>query len=220
MLTQIIFPAIAVAVPAASLALSLVKYYKKRPHLKINIDNKSDCFFAVVGSKGADIRNYVSILHFDIVNSSPVKITISNAYLMIDKEKYLLADSDGKWESVNFFYENEEGAFESDEIYRDYDSTFIKLPLEIAPYQSISASAIFYLRQSNLGENVKAKLILGTAIGKIRKKIVLSEYSYEQLQHEFENVTQYQRSIVGTRIIMDSQDQETASSDNLEDCTP
>lgn len=218
-MVQIIIMAITAAVSIASLALSIINYCGQRPHLKINIHSKNDCFFAIAGSKETGTYNYVSILHFNIVNASPVKITINNTHLVIGKEKYLLSDSGAKWESVDFRYKNEEGIFESDEIYRDFNSTFIRLPLEVEPYDSIAVSAIYYLKQNNLGDNVKAKLVLDSAIGTISKKIVLSEYSYEQLKHEFENVTQYQRSIVDAGIIIPSQNQETASSDSLEDCT-
>lgn len=209
-MAQIITMIITAVVSVASLVLSIVNYYDKRPHLKIKFnDKKRDCFYTIVGSENLATYHYVSWLHFNIINDSPVRITINNVYLLINKEIFLLADTENDyWNSVDYLIRDENGEFGSDGIYRDAQKGCIKLPLKIDPYDSVATSALFSSIPNNLGQKVKAKIVFATAIGTIKKKVILSEYGLEHLNYEFDNISQFQRSIVDIEEIKISKDYE------------
>ncbi len=197
-LAQTITMIITAVVSVSSLVLSIVNYFNRRPHLKIKINNKKlDCFYTLAGSEKDEVYRYVSIIYFNIINNSPVKITINNVLLKIKNEFYLLSSNDKNcWNSINFFEKMKDGHFESDEIYRDLKSSCIRLPMRIEPYDSTMVSSVFNSNPKNLKGKVKAKIILNTAIGSICKRVILSEYGLKHFNHEFESVSQFQRSIV------------------------
>lgn len=209
-MAQIIAMIITAVVSVASLVLSIVNYFSKKPHLRIKINDKNrDCFYTIVGSEDSTVYHYVSNIHFNIVNDSPVKITINDIYLSINKEIFLLIDTESDyWNSIVYLIEDGNGEFGRDEIYRDVRKNYIKLPLKIDPYDSVTLSAIFNSTQNNLGNRVKAKMVLTTAIGTISKKVILSEYGLDHLNYELDNISQFQRSIVDIEKIKFSKDYE------------
>lgn len=200
---------ITAVVSVASLVLSIVNYFDKRPHLKIKFnDKKRDCFYTIVGSEN-HVYHYISWLNFNIINDSPVKITINDVYLLINKEVFFLVDTEADyWASVDYLIKNEKGVFDSDGLFRDAREHCIKLPLRIDPYDSISTSALFNSIPNNLGRKVKAKIVFVTAIGTIRKKATLLEYGIEHLNYEFDSILQFQKSIVDIGKIKVSKDYE------------
>lgn len=199
-MTQTITMIITAIVAVASLALSIVNYFSKKPHLRINIDNKGyDCFYTIACTKNKSLH-YISFIHFNIINDSPVKITVNNIHLLLNKEILFLTDTQNDyWRSVDFLIKNKDGEFIKSDIYVDYSEPDIKLPLKIEPYDSISVSTIFDFVPNNFSGNIKAKLVFDSAVGTIYKKINLSEYKQTTLMYSMDNICKQKRSIVDVK---------------------
>lgn len=209
-MAQIITMIITAVVSVASLVLSIMNYFNKRPHIRIKIDDKNrECFYCIIGSDNSAVYRYVSWIRFNIINDSPVRITINNIYLCAKKEVFLMADTEADyWSSIDYLIKDENGTYSSDGLYRDVQKQCIKLPLKIDPYDSATTAAIFNSIPNNLSGRIKAKIVFATAIGTIRKKVILSEYGLEHLNFEFDNIAQFQRSIVDMAKIKLSKDYE------------
>ena len=66
-----------IVISTMSLLISIFNYWTSKPKLKIEITDKDwDCFFGKVLHEGTDIQHYIGGAQINIVNNSPVAITL------------------------------------------------------------------------------------------------------------------------------------------------
>ena len=184
----------------AALWVSVKAYKRDTPNLKVNIDNqKINCFFGDVETEHEQQFGYGRIagIRFRIINSSPVSIEIHSIVLKIKSEKYKLIDTDNAyWENVYFLSYDEEDKKVPDINYGIYYAVEgIKLPSIIEPYTTLPCVTLFYHFPKAITKKVKAKLIINTAIGEIKKRIELYEYNDTFSKDEFKDVQQFYKSM-------------------------
>ena len=181
-----------------SLLLSLANYQKNKPKLKIEIANKKwDCFFGkTITNSIRPSVSYICGAQINIINNSPVAITITNAHMIVGKESLRLIDNRNKyWETVAFFFKDENGELTTDgsEIY--YKENGLTVPIEVNPYDTVTVFVLFHNFPVKISRKCKGTLILNTAIGKIKKKISMIEWDENYQEADYRDYLCYCRSL-------------------------
>lgn len=185
-------------ISAISLLISLANYQKNKPKLKIEIaDKKWDCFFGKrINKKHPSIASYICGAHISIVNSSPVAITISNATMIIGKERLPLIDNKNDyWNSVEFLFEDENGEMTTDGSAIYYKECGLKLPYKLNAYDTLTASALFHNFPVQIKQKCKGTIVLTTAIGNVKKKVTMVEYNRAYQENGYRDYLCYCRSL-------------------------
>lgn len=187
-----------VIISILSIILSVATYWNKKPKLKIKIsDKKWDCFFgnAFTDEAKMERNTYIGGAKIMILNNSPVSITISNINMLIGKENLKLIGKDNPyWKEIMFcFVENGELAFDGSAL--NYLECGISLPYKIGAYDSIEAVVLFYNFPKKYMKKCKSKIVLDTAIGKVKKTIKMIEYDENYLEQGYRYYCQYQRNL-------------------------
>ena len=184
-------------ISSLSLLISLFNYWTSKPKLRIEITDKDwDCFFGKVLHEGTNIQSYVGGAQINIVNNSPVSITLNRINLVVAKESLCLIDNKNKfWESVEFYFLDDNGELTTDGTGIDYVDCGLKLPLKINAYDTITAYVLFHNFPSKQKKQCKGKIVLNTAIGKVKKKVKLVEYDKSYLEIGCREYLQYCRSL-------------------------
>lgn len=114
--------------------------------MKIEItDKKWDCFFGKVLHEGTNHQHYVGGAQINIVNNSPVAITLNRINLVVDNETLRLIDNKNKyWESVEFYFLDDNGELTADGSGIYYAENGLELPLKINAYDTITAFVLFH----------------------------------------------------------------------------
>lgn len=190
---------VTILVSTLSLILSIVNYWNIKPKLKIEIiDKKYDCFFgrAMLKEDTSKTNNICGAL-INIVNNSPVSITISDIYIEIEKEIFQLIDNKNDyWECVEFLYwDSKKGEFTTDGSAIYYKETGMQLPHKIDAYDTITAHVLFHNFPIKYKKKCRGKIILRTAIGKISKRVRLIEYDENYQNESVKWYLQYSRSL-------------------------
>ena len=167
--------------------------------MKIEItDKKWDCFFGKVLHEGTNLQHYIGGAQINIVNNSPVAITLNKINLVVDKENLRLIDNKNKfWECVEFYFLDNDGELTSDGSGIYYAENGLELPLKINAYDTITAVVLFHNFPSKHKKQYRGKIVLSTAIGKVKKKVKLVEYDKNYLEEGYRDYLQYCRSIDG-----------------------
>lgn len=181
-----------------SIILSVATYWNKKPKLKIEIsDKKWDCFFgnAFTDEAKMERNTYIGGAKIMILNNSPVSITISNINMLIGKEKLDLIGKDiPYWKEIMFcFVKDGELVFDGSVL--NYSECGISLPYKIEAYDSIETVVLFYNFPKKNMKKCKSKIVLNTAIGKVKKTIKMIEYDENYLEKGYRDYSQYQRSL-------------------------
>ena len=77
----------------------------------------------------------------------------------------------------------------------DYADCGLQFPLKINAYDTITAYVLFHNFPSKQIKHCKGKIILNTAIGKVKKKVKLVEYDKSYLEVGYREYLQYCRSL-------------------------
>ena len=143
-----------------SLLISIFNYWTSKPKLKIEITDKNwDCFFGKVLHEGTDIKSYVGGAQINIVNNSPVAMTLNRINLIVGKETLRLVNNKNKfWESVEFYFIDDKGELTTDGSGINYAESGLELPLKINAYDTITAFVFFIIFQAKREINVGVKL--------------------------------------------------------------
>ena len=180
-----------------SLLISVFNYWTSKPKLKIEItDKKWDCFFGKVLHEGTTLQHYVGGAQINIINNSPVAITLNRINLIVGKEMLRLIDNKNRyWESVEFCFVDDNGETTTDGSGINYAEGGLELPLKINAYDTITAFVLFHNFPSKQKKQCNGKIVLSTAIGKVTKRIKLVEYDKNYLEADYRDYLQYCRSI-------------------------
>ena len=180
-----------------SLLISIFNYWTSKPKLKIEItDKKWDCFFGKIVHEGTNIQSYVGGAEINIVNNSPVAITLNRINLIVGKETLRLVDNKNKfWESVEFYFVDDTGELTTDGSGINYADAGLEFPLKINAYDTITAVVLFHNFPIKQKKQCKGKIVLSTAIGKVKKRVKLVEYDKNYLEADYREYLQYCRSI-------------------------
>ena len=181
-----------------SLILSFANYWKSKPKLKIEIaDKKWDCFFGkVIHTNRSNSEDFICGAKINIVNNSPVSITISEANMIIEKEKLPLIDNNNSyWEIVEFFFEDEDGELTTDGSGIYYKESGLSFPFKLSAYDTVTAYVLFYPFPTKYKKKCKGIFVLNTAIGKVKKKINLVEYDKDYQEESYREYLRYCRSL-------------------------
>ena len=181
-----------------SLIISIANYWKSKPKLRIEITDKNwDGFFGRVIHEGKyNHENFICGAKINIINNSPVAITISNANMIIDKEHLRFIDNRNKfWECAEFYFEDDNGELTTDGSGIYYKECGLSLPLKVSAYDTITAFLLFHDFPIKYKNKCTGKLLLHTAIGKVKKKIRLVEYDKNYQEEGYRYYLQYCRSL-------------------------
>lgn len=186
-----------IIISTISLIIAIFTYWTSKPKLKIEITDKEwDCFFGKVLHEGTNIQSYVGGAQINIVNNSPVAITLNRINLVVDKERLCLIDNKNKfWECVEFYFLDDNGELTTDGTAIDYVESGLQLPLKINAYDTITVFVLFHNFPSKKKKRCKGKIVLYTAIGKVKKKVKLVEYDKSYLEVGYREYLQYCRSL-------------------------
>ena len=178
-----------------SLVLSVANFWKSKPKLRIEImDRKWDAFFGKV--RPLNTFSYISGIKFSIVNNSPVSITISDIKMIIQNETLrLINNKNDVWHSVEFYFQDDNGDLISDGCGIDYAEHGFSVPFKLNAYDAITGYALFHYFPAQIQKKCKGTLVLGTAIGKIKKNIHLVEYDKNYIEEDYRDYLQYCRSL-------------------------
>ena len=186
-----------IIISTISLIIAIFTYWTNKPKLKIEITDKEwDCFFGKVIHEGTNIQSYVGGAQINIVNNSPVAITLNRINLVVDKERLCLIDNKNKfWECVESYFLDDNGELTTDGTAIDYVESGLQLPLKINAYDTITVFVLFHNFPSKKKKRCKGKIVLYTAIGKVKKKVKLVEYDKSYLEVGYREYLQYCRSL-------------------------
>lgn len=186
-----------IIISTISLIIAIFTYWTNKPKLKIEITDKEwDCFFGKVIHEGTNIQSYVGGAQINIVNNSPVAITLNRINLVVDKERLCLIDNKNKFlECVEFYFLDDNGELTTDGTAIDYVESGLQLPLKINAYDTITVFVLFHNFPSKKKKRCKGKIVLYTAIGKVKKKVKLVEYDKSYLEVGYREYLQYCRSL-------------------------
>lgn len=190
---------ITASIAIISLLLSFASYWKSKPKIKIEItDKKWDCFFGYAGIEYSDTlsMNHICGAKVNIINNSPVKITINSINMIIDKEKlrYIMKDN-RVWNSVFFYFKDENNKWITDGAEISYQADGLSFPFKIDSYDAITAYVLFYHFPTKYKNKHKGIIEMNTAIGKIRKKVNLVEYNCDYEHEEYRDYCRSCRSV-------------------------
>lgn len=179
-----------------SLLISVFNYWTSKPKLKIEITDKEwDCFFGKVLHEGTNLQHYVGGAQINIVNNSPVAITLNRINLVVGKERLRLINNKNRyWESVELYFVDDNGEMTTDGSGIYYSESGLSLPMKINA-DTITAVVLFHHFPSKQKKQCNGKIVLGTAIGKVTKRVKLVEYDKNYLEANYRDYLQYCRSI-------------------------
>lgn len=184
-------------ISSLSLLISIFNYWTNKPKLRIDItDEKWDCFFGRVLHEETNIQSFVAGAQINIINNSPVSISLNRINLVVGKETLRLIDnSNDFWECVEFYFldDNDELTTDGTGIY--YSENGLSLPLKINAYDTITAYVLFHNFPAKYRKKCTGKIVLSTAIGTVKKKIKMIEYDKDYLEPDFRDYLQYSRSL-------------------------
>lgn len=180
------------AIALVSLTISLMSFKQKMPKLKIGIaDPEYDCFFG----RTQNVEK-IAGCRINIINNSPVAITVNDVKLKVGNEVLRLIDLNNEhWDEVEFYFYTQENELTTDGSAINYCTNGISIPTKISPYDTVSGYVLFHYFPSRFNGNCRATLILNSAIGLIRKKIVLREYDKDYCISDYLDFLQYCKSI-------------------------
>lgn len=187
---------ITIVISFISLVISVGNSWRNKPKLKIEItDKECDCFFGITMQK--NVQSRISGARINIINNSPVAITLSNIYLEIDGENYNIIDKNNPyWEVVEFYFINDEDELTTDGTAIEYFEGGLDFPSKINAYDTLSAYVLFHNFPAKYKEKCSGKIVMCTAIGKIKKKVNFVKYDSAYAEKMFsKEYWQYRESL-------------------------
>ena len=182
-----------------SLFISFANYWRSKPKLEIRISNKDwDCFFGkVMLLENSKYISHIAGAKINIVNNSPVAITISDVYMLVNGERLRVINKDNPaWNEVVFVFEVEgEKELVNDGSSILYKENGLELPFKLQAYDTITVYALFHSFPASITGKSKAKIVLDTAIGNVVKRVNLVEYDVNYIEEGYRDYLQYERSI-------------------------
>lgn len=185
-------------ISSLSLLLSIFNYWTSKPKLKIEITDKEwDCFFGIANySQRNKLKNYIGGGQINIINNSPVAITINRINLVVNGEVLPLIDNKlAHWKDVEFYFVDDEGKWTTDGTGIAYDESGLTVPFKINAYDTITAYVLFFNFPIKCKNNCKGTFVLNTAIGKVKKNVKLVKYDKKYLEKGYREYLQYCRSL-------------------------
>ena len=181
-----------------SLFISISSFWHSKPKLKIEItDKKWDCYFGtVIHDENTSDTLQIGGAKINIINNSPVAITISRICLAVGKERFQYIDNQIPfWETVEISFKDNTGEWTTDGSAIYYSKTGISLPVKINAYDAMTVDVLFHNFPIKIKKKTRGKIELYTAIGRVSKKITLIEYDKNYLEEGYRDYLQYQRSL-------------------------
>lgn len=197
-----IVPSATLIIAIISLSVSIKVYRRDTPQISIEVDNpKYDCYFGQVHAIGNDekpIKSRIAGVNLILRNHSSADIQLFDAKLKIKKEYHkLIPTTIDCWKSVGFLTLNEDsGKLEVDPVFApmNYGENGLTLPTIISAYSSINKTALFYHFPAGIEGKTRATVVIKTAVGVAKKRVLLSEYQDNDLRADWEDYQQYRRS--------------------------
>ncbi len=173
-----------------------MNFWNGKPKLTIKqTDNRHDSFFGQVKQGHSDDYNCIAGAYINIINNSPVSITLGTVYLVIGKEKFDLIDRDNDyWNDVVFYFKDKDGRVTSDGSAIPYQDDGLMFPRKLDSYDTISGCVLFHNFPAKIRKRRRGKLVCNTAIGKVKKTLTLHEYNEVYSRYEYKDILQYERS--------------------------
>lgn len=184
-------------ISSLSLLISIFNYWTNKPKLRIDItDKKWDCFFGKVLHEESNIQSFIAGAQINIINNSPVSISLNRINLVVGKETLRLIDNRNDfWQSVEFYFVDTNGEITTDGAGIYYVENGLSLPLKINAYDTITAYVLFHNFPKKYKKKCTGKIVLSTAIGTVKKRINMIEYDKNYLEADYRDYLQFCRSV-------------------------
>lgn len=190
---------ISAIIAIVSLILSIKVYKRDTPKLHILISHpRYDCFFGDVILENNERlrRQRISGLRILLKNSSSSNIEVQSLVLRIKKESFrLIPNINPYWDNVTFITKTESGQ-EINFLYSiQYSDHGIQFPCIVGSYSFLEGYVLFYSFPTTINGKTHAQLIAQTAVGVVRKSVILREYNRTFEKQELEDVKQHYKSL-------------------------
>lgn len=190
---------ISAVIAIVSLAISIKVYFRDTPKLRVEIqDPKYDCFFGntILENDDKPRNSRISGVRMRIRNASSADIEIQDILLRIGKELYHIIPNDiGCWREVAFATTKYEEQIVDYNYSISYSVLGIHVPETVKRFSFLEGYALFYNFPASIDRETKAQIIVQTAVGTVKKRIVLKEYDETFERQEWKDVEQYFKSI-------------------------
>lgn len=185
-----------------SLVISIKNYIIQKPKLKINITDKNcDVIYGDLrATNDRDPGRKIGCVYVNFINNSPVDIEVKDVKVQIGKNLHRLIDKKNPfWEECYFYYitETNEERWDGTGIY--YKQEGINVPLKIQSYSIKSGVCLFYDFPDLRKKKLKGKLILYSAVGKIKRKIKFVLYDKNYQSAEMKDIDLYLKNAKGRK---------------------
>ncbi len=182
-----------------SLIISIKTFIMNKPKIKMELTDKDcDAYFGKVHlENGNTSSTLIGFVELNIINNSPVDISIKDIKLKVEKTYHRLIDKNNPyWKDCYFYYldKNDEEVWDGCGV--NYDECGIVIPNKIKAYSIISGVCMFYHYPNTNSRNKKCKLILYTAVGKITKRINMKKYDENYVSLEVKDVELFEKNII------------------------
>lgn len=180
-----------------SLIISIKTFIINKPKIKIELTDKDcDAYFGKVRLKNDKTSpTLIGFVELNIINNSPVDISIKDIKLKVGKTYHRLIDKNNSyWHDCYFYYLDESGEDVWDGCGINYDECGIVIPNKIKAYSILSGSCLFYHYPIIDSSHKKCKIVLYTAVGKITKRINMKKYDEKYISSEMKDVELFQKN--------------------------
>lgn len=180
-----------------SLFLGIRNYFVAKPKLKVIIsDPESDVYYGLVSKDNEKVMStMIGAVDINIINNSPVDIYIKDIKLKIGKDLHRLVLKDNDYyNDIFFFYYDENGEKMWDGSGICYSTQGIMIPVKVKSYTILSGMCLFHDFPKSNSKTVKGKLILNTAIGKVRKNVKFIKYDENYVSAEMKEVELFKKN--------------------------
>lgn len=180
-----------------SLVISIKTYILNKPKIKIELTDKdSDAYFGTVCLKnGKTASTLIGFVQLNIINSSPVDISIRDIRLKVGKTYHRLIDKKSSyWHGCYFYYLDENGEEIWDGCCVDYDKYGIDIPNKVKSYSIISGTCLFYHFPIIDSNSKNCNVVLYTAVGRISKRIKMKKFNEKYVSSEFKDMELFEKN--------------------------
>lgn len=190
---------ISAIIAIVSLIVSIKVYFRDTPKLRVEIeDSEYDCFFGNVFLEGDEKprESRISGVRIRIRNSSSANIEAQSIHLRIGNELYRAIPNNIEcWRNVTFASNRADEERTSCNYCISYDTQGIHVPVTVKGFGFMEGYVLFYNFPARIEQTVRAQIIIQTAVGTVKKRIILKEYDETFEKQEWKEVEQYFKSI-------------------------
>ena len=188
---------IGIGLSCIAVFISIKAYKITIPAIKIQLLNTP--FYGGTEIKNNNITNFMACCHLRINNRSGQKVSLSEIYLLVDGEKFALADKDIDVHKEKEFYFEDLLHLTEDKYITDgtcimYQEDGLFNNIIIDAFSSVDKFALFSFPRQDKSK-VKCFIVFETPYKTIKKRMVLLLYDENYDNEEFEEIERWKKTL-------------------------